>query len=85
MILRGFTIWDDKARTHSAPYWFPTRGMALRTFGDLASDGKSELAKHAEDYKFFEVAEFDMETGLLKEGLHPVHIGDALQLRIVED
>lgn len=65
MIVKAFSIYDEKAAAFMPPFFLQTRGMAVRAFSDLAKDKTHEVSKHAEDYSLYEVGEFDQRSGSL--------------------
>lgn len=63
MILKVFSIFDEKAAVYGQPFFMPHNGQALRAFSDLVSDEKSSVNKHPEDYKLYVIASYDDCSG----------------------
>jgi len=58
-------IHDGKSESFGRPLFFRSYGEAERAFGDVVNDGKSDYARHPEDFTLFEVAAFDDSTGVV--------------------
>nr|QJB19187.1 MAG: nonstructural protein [Microvirus sp.] len=59
-------VRDQKSVTFTQPVTVPTKGMALRSWGDQLSDpanANQEQAKHPEDFSLWIIGEFDDNTG----------------------
>lgn len=61
--LQCFAVYDVKAEAYLRPFFSETRGLAVRSFGDVVNDPSHEFCKHAEDYTLFAVGIFDTEKG----------------------
>ncbi len=59
MILKIFSIYDQKAKAYITPFFLPTAGMATRTFTDMINDPKCAFSKHPEDYTLFSLGQFN--------------------------
>lgn len=77
MKLLVFSVYDAKAAAFMTPFHMPTRGQALRAFGDVVADGKHDFSKHPEDFSLYVVGEFDQSTGKL-DGHLPEPLSPAL-------
>lgn len=80
MKLIVFSIRDNKASAFGTPFFQQTRGVALRSFLDLARDSKSTIAQHPDDYSLFEVGSFDLESGKLSSHDTPEYCARASEL-----
>lgn len=78
MIHKIFTVYDSKALAYLAPVFMPTRGAAIRAFGDTCADPNSLFAKHPADYTFFEIGEFDDSTCTMEIHDALINLGTAL-------
>ena len=58
MLLNVFSIFDVKSDAFLTPFFFPTKGQAIRAFKDLANDAQSTINRHPEDYKLCHVGTF---------------------------
>lgn len=70
-------VRDKKAKFYHPPYAVPTKGMAIRGFGDAVLKGNSDLSAHPEDFTIFKVGEYDQLTGLVSS-CNPVSIACGL-------
>jgi len=80
MILACFTIHDSKAEAYMQPFFFPTRGLAIRTFTDMANDSQSNIGRYPEDYTLFEIGHYDDQNATFQNHLTPVAVIKALDL-----
>lgn len=78
------SVRDKKAEAFHPPYAVPTKGIAIRAFGDAVVKGGSDLSAHPEDFDLFLVGEFDQITGKI-EVVAPVSICSGLDFRKDED
>lgn len=81
MILKVFSVYDSKAEAYMQPFFFNSRGQAVRAFSDTANDPKSQLNRHAGDFTLFEVGEYDDSNGNMLNHKH-VNLGKALEFRM---
>lgn len=65
MILKAFSILDNKADSFGAPFFFPTTGQAVRAFKDLCNDPNSNVNRHPGDYRLYCIGTFDDAIGRL--------------------
>jgi len=59
-------VRDQKANVFTQPFTAPSRGVALRSWGDQLNDpdnAKSEQVKHPEDFSLWQIGEYDDQTG----------------------
>lgn len=73
----AYSVYDTKGRCFDRPFYVPTRGMAVRAFGDAVADPNSPFSKHAEDYILYEVGDFDTDTGMCVALPVPINLGHA--------
>ncbi|QXP08360.1 MAG: nonstructural protein [Arizlama microvirus] len=79
MVIKVFSIFDDKAQIFSNPFFMPHTGMATRAFADLVNDGQSNVAKHPSDFKLYQIGEYDDVSGLLTAVPQPVFVNAAVE------
>lgn len=63
MVVNAFSFFDRKGGMFSPPFFFPSRGQALRVAQDLANDLGTMIGKHPADFDFFQVGQFDDASG----------------------
>lgn len=76
MRLFCYSIFDLKASVFNTPFFFRSRGEAVRAFIDLANDNKSSISRHPEDYSLFEIGSWDDQSSTF-ESVAPVSLGIA--------
>ena len=70
MVLRLYSVFDEKASSFGSPFYLETDGMALRLFSDQVTDSShpSLLNQHPEDFKLYCIGQFDNDSGeVIKE------------------
>lgn len=65
MILKVFSVRDQKAEAYLNPIVTETDAVAIRMFDRACRDETHDFHQHAEDYILFKVGEFDRTTGEL--------------------
>jgi len=59
-------VRDQKANVFTQPFTAPSKGVALRSWGDQLNDKeneKSDQVKHPEDFSLWILGEYDDNTG----------------------
>lgn len=64
MKLFCMAIRDRQTTAFMNPFYVAHVGAAIRGFTDLINDGKSDLARHPEDYDLYQLGTFDDGTGM---------------------
>jgi len=77
MIMRIFSIFDNKTVCYSKPFYCLTQAEAIRTFGDAVNTTDSPFNAHPSDYSLFEIGTFEDSSGMLDK-CDPLHLGSAL-------
>lgn len=54
---------DEVATTFGTPITFDSVDFAVRSFGDLLSDGATLPGKHPADFSLYKIAEYDEVSG----------------------
>lgn len=80
MILKVYSIRDEKAETFGSPFYQATHGLAERSFRQVVSDEKTNVNKFPEDYDLWYLGEFDSKTGKFDALETPQHQLKAIQL-----
>jgi hypothetical protein len=83
-MLLAFSVYDRKSASYARPFFFPTSGMALRSFIDEVNrpDENSLLYNHPADFSLHEIGQFDENTGRIAPHEDPVQlaIGEAVKV-----
>lgn len=78
MIMRCYSIYDEKAKTYGKPFYQHQDGQAMRTFGDLTEDKDSSINKHPGDYKLYRVGYFSDDKGEFRSEEKPIFLAHAI-------
>lgn len=81
MLLKIFSVFDSKAEAYLPPFYVASKGAALRSFSDAASDPTHNFCKHSGDFTLFEIGTFDDGDGLIVPYAVFVNLGTALEHR----
>ena len=79
MILKVYSIRDQKAEVYNQPFFQKTHGEAERNFQTLVKDNKSTISQYPEDFDLYFVGEYDDQKGVFKTLDTPQHIAKAYQ------
>lgn len=74
MILKMFSIRDQKAETFNSPFFQPTHGEAERSFRQMVADQKTIVNKYPEDFDLYFVGEYNTNKGTFKTIDTPQHL-----------
>lgn len=66
MIKHVYSIFDEKSEAFLQPFFFDTKGQAIRAIIDCLTDTNHQFYRHTSDYTLFKLAEFDDENGSFK-------------------
>lgn len=83
-MLLVFAIYDAAAEAHLPPMFFPTKGMAIRSFADAVNAEDSAFCRHAADYTLFHIGSYS-ESDARLEACVPDSMGNALQFVVKSD
>lgn len=67
MLLKIFTVFDQKAKAYLPPFYMQNEGMAIRALTDSVRDPEHQFGKFAEDYTLYTLGEFDDSTSIIKQ------------------
>lgn len=80
MMLRAYSIFDNKALVYHQPFFAPTNGAAVRMFQDTANDTNTSIGRHPADYILYCVGHYDDQTGAMSPYSPVEHVVDAVAL-----
>lgn len=84
MLLKAYTLYDNKSFQYHAPFFTHTHGSAVRMLQDLVNDINTNIGRHPGDYVLYCCGHYDDEKG----AMHPLsaleHIIDAKVLVMVK-
>jgi hypothetical protein len=78
MILKIFSIYDEKAGAFLPPFFLPTVGMATRTFKDCCNSLDHAFGLNPADYTLFELGDFSDKTAHIQTLASPKSHGIGL-------
>lgn len=61
-----FSVLDKAIQAFNTPFYARTAAEAIRSFGGLANDPKSNVAQHPADFVLYLLGEYDDNTGLFE-------------------
>lgn len=76
------SMFDVKVGTFMSPFLAPALGAASRSFQDLLGDAQQPFGRHPEDFRLFQLATFDDETGTFANLPSPVLVVDGAQFNV---
>lgn len=85
MILGVFSIYDQAVKAFAQPFFSPTKGSAIRAFGDAVRDEKGPFGRHRADYILFFLGEFDDVSGSFRSPAAPEKILLAVEVELDPD
>lgn len=77
MISELFAIYDCKSETYSAPFPFPNKAVAIRSFVESAGDAATRISKYPADFSLWQVGHYDDQTGKSTNVKVPIDLGSA--------
>lgn len=80
MILRAYSIFDNKALQYHPPFFASTNGQAVRSLSDLANDLSTNIGRHPGDYVLYCVGEYDDAKGAMRPFSPLEHVVDAVAM-----
>ena len=78
MILKAFTIRDQKSEVYNTPFFQKTHGEAERSFRTAVNDDQTQLSKYPEDYDLYYLGEYDDNLGKMNPVDTPQHLLKAI-------
>lgn len=78
MILKIFTVYDEKAKAYLPPFLLPETGMATRTFADCINSADHQFGKNPQDYTIFALGHFNDASASIQPHA-PKSLGNGLE------
>lgn len=79
MIWQVCAVYDKKVGCYSPPQFFRAKGEAIRAFMDAVAAEGSPFGKHAQDYHFSLLGDYDDNSGTFVSEEGPVALITALE------
>lgn len=80
MLLRIYSVYDNKALQYHTPFFTHTDGSALRSFAELFNDANTTVGRHPGDYSLWFLGVYDDSNGTIEQQLPLTHVADATAL-----
>lgn len=80
-----FSIFDTVAKIYSQPMFISNTGLMLRSFADEVKNKDSNLHRHSEDMKLYQVGEWDDVAGELVVIKPPKFVANAVDFKEKEN
>lgn len=77
--MKIYCVYDCKVESYGTPFFFKTKGDALRGFSEVANDLKTQIGKYPQDFTLFELGSYDELTGKFTIYSTPVALGVAIE------
>jgi len=79
--MKLFSIYDIKSQTYSDLKQAPSTANAIRQFTSLCNNKDSEESQYPNDFKLFELGEFDKQIGQFTIYPEPQDLGPAANFK----
>lgn len=79
MLLKIFTIFDQKAAAYLPPFFLLREEMAIRTFADCANSADHQFGKHPADYTLITLGSFNDVTSIFELLEVPLVLGVGIE------
>lgn len=79
--LKMFCIKDLKAGYFLNPFFMRTPVEALRAFEQVANDTGNAISNYPHDHRLYEIANFDVERGVVSPHADHVDLGSAADVK----
>ena len=67
LVLKCFTIYDQKARAYITPFFAANESVAIRTFENCCTDPNHAFGRNPQDYSLHLLCDWDATTGLFDD------------------
>lgn len=81
MILKAFSVYDQKAKVFHKPFFNATHGEAERNFQTAVNDDKTQFYMYPEDFDLYYIGEYDDNKGVFTSLKSPDHVCKAVSVK----
>lgn len=67
--MQVFSVYDAAAEIFNLPFYFRSKGEALRWFHEIVEDPQNPVAKAPKDYSLYYLGEYDDTSGEFQESI----------------
>lgn len=78
--MKIYCVYDSKVESFGTPFFFKTKGEALRGFTEIANDGKTQIGRYPADFTLFEVGDYDERSCKFDLYNTPISVVIAIEL-----
>lgn len=80
MLLRAYSLHDNKALNYSPPFFQHNNALAVRMLTDLVADTGTAPGRHPNDFRMYCVGTYDDATGVFTPIAPIEHVMDAVSV-----
>lgn len=77
--MKIYCVYDCKVEAFGTPFFFKTKGDALRGFSEVSNDIKTQIGKYPADFTLFEMGDYDESKGKFVIYSTPTSIACAIE------
>ena len=79
MIVKIYSVYDQAASAFMQPFFFATKGLAIRSFTEAVNSPDQLFNKYPSDYVMFELGEFEDSSAVIRMHAVPERVISALE------
>lgn len=79
MLSKIYCVYDCKVEAYLQPFFMASRGAAIRSFGEVVNDPKTQFNRYPADFTLFELGEYDDQNAKFVLHNAPVALGVAIE------
>ena len=80
MLLKAYSIRDQKSEVFNKPFFSNSHGEAERNFRTAANDDQTTIHRYPEDFDLYYLGDYDDNKGIMKPLDTPQHIAKAVSM-----
>jgi hypothetical protein len=77
--MKIYCVYDCKVEAFGTPFFFKTKGEAIRGFSEIANDIKTQIGKYPADFTLFEMGDYDEQKGKFNIYSAPISLATAIE------
>lgn len=80
-----YNVFDSKAEAWGMPLFYDCLGNAIRSLSEAVNkNDDNQISKYPGDFTFFEIGEYERETGIITPYETKINLGLALEYKKAE-
>lgn len=80
MILKVFSVRDDKAKSYLQPFFMINEEVAIRAIQNTLTDESHQFAQHPHDFSLYDLGAYDDQTGMFEVNKAPEYVAHIVDL-----